>query len=108
LHFSGQVELYETSNKIEIYIQTKQLCAGWNGGYAIEGIENASGTDAEIVLGRNFPSQWIASNDAVRFSPLCQCAVGINELIIQPAKIYPTPATSTLTLETNSTNHLST
>lgn len=68
------IVMYETTNAIDIYIQEKdQPCddAGlgyWNGGLAIEGIQNASGTVAYSVPGRN-ATQWAASNDAWRFTP---------------------------------------
>lgn len=63
-----QIALYETTNVIEIYIQNKTICAGWNNGRAIEGIQNANGTVAYVVPGRN-ATQWTAQNDAYRFTP---------------------------------------
>lgn len=62
--------LYETTNAIEVYIQNKPTCSGWNSGAAIEGIVNAGGTLAYNVPGRgsNTPT-WTASNDAWRFTP---------------------------------------
>ncbi len=64
-----QIVLYETSNMIETYIENKPLCASWNGGAAIHGIQNIDGTQAAWVAGRNFPAQWSATNDAWRFVP---------------------------------------
>lgn len=64
-----QIALYETTNIIEIYIQNKPTCASWNAGAAIEGIQNATGTQAVVVPGRNFPGTWTVSNDAYRFVP---------------------------------------
>jgi gliding motility-associated-like protein len=66
---SQQIVLYETTNIIEINIRNKDLCTGWNSGYAIEGIQNATGTQAVTVPGRNFPSLWTATNDSWRFTP---------------------------------------
>lgn len=63
-----QIVLYETTNAIEIYIQQKRACSGWNDGLAIEGIQNAAGTVAYTVPGRNV-SVWNATNDAYRFTP---------------------------------------
>jgi large repetitive protein len=63
----GQVVLYETTNVIDIYIQSKGVCTGWNGGRAIEGIQK-DGTLGYAVPGRN-NSVWSATNDAWRFSP---------------------------------------
>jgi gliding motility-associated-like protein len=64
-----QIAIFETTNIIETYIQSKTLCTSWNGGAAIHGIQNANGTQATVVPGRNFPSQWTANNDAWRFTP---------------------------------------
>ena len=69
LQFSMQVQLYENTNIIETHITNKPICATWNGGAAIHGLENANGTQSVIVPGRNFPTQWAAANDAVRFTP---------------------------------------
>lgn len=63
-----QIALYETTNAIEIYIKDKQSCSGWNGGLAIEGIQNAAGTVGYAVPGRN-NTVWDAYNDAYRFTP---------------------------------------
>lgn len=69
LFFSMQVVMYEGTNIIDTYITNKPLCTTWNGGAAIHGLENIDGTQAVIVPGRNFPQQWTATNDAVRFTP---------------------------------------
>lgn len=69
LNFTMQVVLYQGSNIIDTYISEKPLCTTWNGGAAIHGLENATGTQSVIVPGRNFPTQWTATNDAVRFTP---------------------------------------
>lgn len=63
-----QIVLYETTNVIDMYIQNKGVCSGWNGGLAIQGIQNANGTVAFTVPGRN-ATVWTASNDAWRFTP---------------------------------------
>jgi gliding motility-associated-like protein len=64
-----QTVLYETTNIIDVYILNKPTCVGWNGGAAIEGIQNATGTQAVVVPGRNFPTNWTVANDAYRFMP---------------------------------------
>lgn len=71
--FSNQIVLYETLNIIDINIADKQLCATWNDGAAIQGIENADGTEAYIVHGRNYPDQWTSNGDSYRFIPQCYC-----------------------------------
>ncbi|MBS1596376.1 MAG: hypothetical protein JST90_18840, partial [Bacteroidetes bacterium] len=69
---TSQIALYETTNAIEIYIGNKQSCPsslfGWNDGLAIEGIQNATGTVAYSVAGRN-NTVWNTTNDAYRFTP---------------------------------------
>ncbi len=66
---SQQLVIYETTNIIEIHLTDKPLCVAWNGGNSIEGVQNSSGTMAEWVPGRNFPSQWSAASDGYRFEP---------------------------------------
>ena len=51
------------------------MCAAWNGGAAIHGLQNANGTIAHVVTDptlaapRNFPLQWTCTNDAWEFVP---------------------------------------
>lgn len=73
LVFSQQVILYETTNIIECHILNKPLCATWNGGAAIHGLQ-LSGSTGHIVASRNFPIQWTASLDGYRFEPQGACA----------------------------------
>ncbi len=68
LRATQQIVLYETTNVIDMYIQQKQICTDWNNGYATQGIQNANGTVAYVVAGRN-ASTWTANNDAHRFTP---------------------------------------
>jgi hypothetical protein len=58
-----QIILYETTNNIEIHSTS---IAGISPG--TQGIENAAGTNAVTVAGRN-STTWTATNDAFRFSP---------------------------------------
>ncbi len=61
---------YEFSNVIEIYIQDKPVCPGWNSGNAALGIQNNDGTIAYVPPGRNTSdSPWTATNEAWRFAP---------------------------------------
>jgi len=64
-----QIILYETTNIAEVHITHKTICAGWNGGYAICGVQNAAGTLATVAPGRDFPSVWTGTNEAWRFTP---------------------------------------
>ena len=65
-----QILMYETSNVAEVHIAHKDICAAWNGGYAIVGVQNAAGSAATAAPGRNFPSVWSATNEAWRFTPV--------------------------------------
>lgn len=60
--------LYETSNVIEFYLKDKPLCATWNGGRGILGIQNSTGTQACAIPGLN-STQWTATNKAYRIYP---------------------------------------
>ncbi len=68
IYATSMIVLYENTNVIEIYIQQKNVCSAWNGGLAIEGIQDATGANAAVVPGRN-NTQWTATNDAWRFTP---------------------------------------
>ena len=65
---SSQVVLYETTNIIDINIKMKASCPSWNGGLAIEGIQDETCTKAYTVPGRN-NTVWNVKNDAYRFTP---------------------------------------
>lgn len=69
LTFTGQIILRETTNLIDIYIGHKVLCPTWNDGNAIEGLHNEDGTVAIVVPGRNYPVQWEAYDEGIRFTP---------------------------------------
>jgi uncharacterized repeat protein (TIGR01451 family) len=77
LHFSNQVVLYESLNIIDINIAERQLCETWNNGMGVQGIQNADGTEAYIVPGRNFPELWTSIGDSYRFIPQCYCEAPI-------------------------------
>lgn len=67
--FCSTLILNEGSNVIEMYIDNKPLCTTWNGGVAIQGTHNNNGTIADVVPGRNFPTQWSVTQDAYTFTP---------------------------------------
>ncbi len=60
--------LYETTNVIEVYVQSRVPCIGWNSGNGVIGIQNAGGTIGYTPPGRN-TGAWTASNEAWRFTP---------------------------------------
>ena len=66
---TDQIKLFESTNVIEVHIGTKVSCTNWNSGYGIEGIQDASGTNATVVPGRNYPASWTANNEARQFCP---------------------------------------
>ena len=66
--FTGGVVLNETSNTVEMYIASKLSCAAWNNGLAVQGLQNAAGTIAHIVPGRN-NTAWTAILDGQLFTP---------------------------------------
>jgi hypothetical protein len=67
--------LYEGSDKIEMFLQNKPLCAAWNGGNAVQGLVNINSTNFDIVNDpillqpRNSPLQWTAVNEGWEFLP---------------------------------------
>jgi len=63
-----QIVLYETTNVIEVYVQSAPLCATWNSGNKLIGIQNATGTMGFTPPGRN-TGPWSATNEAWRFTP---------------------------------------
>lgn len=66
---SFQIVLYESTNEIEVHIANAPNCPTWNGGAAIEGIQNATGTVAYPVAGRNYPTQWTAYHSSHKWTP---------------------------------------
>ncbi|GAA4465022.1 hypothetical protein GCM10023093_16500 [Nemorincola caseinilytica] len=66
---STQIILYETTNIVEVHVATKPVCAGWNSGRAIIGVQNATGTAATVAPGRDFPAVYTCTNEAWRFTP---------------------------------------
>jgi gliding motility-associated-like protein len=95
LNATQQVVLYETTNIIETYIASKQTCGSWNSGAAIHGLQNATGTAAVVIPGRNFPTQWNAVNDAWRFVP----AGAPNYTVQWFQQGNPTPISTTNTVQ---------
>ncbi|MFN3968426.1 fibronectin type III domain-containing protein [Flavobacterium sp.] len=68
--YTGMIVLYENTNIIEVYIEEKNVCATWNSGNAIVGIQNATGTQAVVAPNRNgLDTNWTTTNEAWRFTP---------------------------------------
>ncbi|MBC8882651.1 SprB repeat-containing protein [Flavobacterium piscinae] len=66
-----QMVLYEVSNIIEVYIESRTPCNTWNNpaGGGVVGIMNQAGTLGYVPPGRNTNTQWSAFNEAWRFTP---------------------------------------
>jgi gliding motility-associated-like protein len=72
LRSTHMMVLYETTNTIDVYVERKDLCPSWNGGRAIIGIQNPTGTAGVVAPGRNSNPTWSVSSsspEAWRFSP---------------------------------------
>jgi len=67
--FTGMMVINETTNYIETYTENKDICMSWNGGAAIHGIQNSTGTLGYTVPGRNYPTNYTDILDAWRFTP---------------------------------------
>jgi hypothetical protein len=102
-YFTGQVELYETSNIIETYILHKETCnsGNWNARRAVHALTDTSGTIVDIVPGRDASVLWAVDSDGVRFTPVCQCApLSVSDGSAYLIKVYPNPTSSYVILET--------
>ena len=67
---TSQCIMYETSNIVEVHITNKTICAAWNGGHAICGVQNATGTFSTAAPGRDWEPNWSVSDEAWRFTPI--------------------------------------
>ncbi len=63
-----QIILYETTNTIDVLVNKRTACTGWNGGRGVIGLMNQAGTLASVPPGRN-TGTWSAFNEAWRFTP---------------------------------------
>lgn len=75
INFNGQIMLYETTNNIEVHLTDKVLCAAWNGGDAILGLHDYTGTIAVTNAAHNYPTDWAENNTAYRFTSNCAACV---------------------------------
>jgi gliding motility-associated-like protein len=71
LHTTQRIILYETSNVIDVQIDEKPTCTGWNNGNAVVGIQNEQGTVAYVPSGRNTGSWTVPAStpELWRFIP---------------------------------------
>uniref|UniRef100_UPI0037BEB1B3 hypothetical protein n=1 Tax=Flavobacterium sp. TaxID=239 RepID=UPI0037BEB1B3 len=104
---TSQIVLYEVSNIIEVYVQRRTACTGWNGGKGTIGIINSTGLQAVAAPGRNavpFSTDPTPNNstntdnvsEAWRFTP-----TGPN--VLQTINWYQGPASPANLIGTGST-----
>lgn len=84
--YSGQIMLFETTENIEIHLGEKTVCSTFNGGYAIMGITDYTGTTAVIPGGYNHPTQWTVptgSPEGHRFTNNCAVCIPLPVELIE-------------------------
>ncbi|WP_165917197.1 gliding motility-associated C-terminal domain-containing protein [Flaviaesturariibacter aridisoli] len=66
-----QIVLYETTNIVEVFVYSREICSGWNGGRAMIGLQNQNKTRGVMAPGRKASSPlWGGTlNEAWRFIP---------------------------------------
>ncbi|QYJ68987.1 choice-of-anchor J domain-containing protein [Flavobacterium litorale] len=63
-----QIVIYEISNIIDVYVESRTPCTGWQNGAGVIGIQNADGTEGITPPDRN-TGDWTATEEAWRFTP---------------------------------------
>jgi hypothetical protein len=61
--------LYETTNVIDVYVESKPTCSSWNSGNAVIGIQNPAGTAGVTPPSRNTGAWSVNTPEAWRFLP---------------------------------------
>ncbi len=97
---SSVVVLHETTNLVDVYIGHHSYCPGWNGGYGIVGIQNATGTAATVAPGRDYPVTWDGKYEAYRFTPVLGGVSYTVDTIPYDSVPYPASLTSFCWYET--------
>jgi len=64
-----QIILYESTGIAEVHIGHHTFCTSWNGGYAICGVKDPTGTIATTAPGRDYPANWAVTDEAWRYTP---------------------------------------
>jgi gliding motility-associated-like protein len=65
---TSQIAIHEGTNYIDIIVNNRQCCTGWNSGSGVIGTQNAAGTLATVAPGRN-SSCWSTTNEAWQIRP---------------------------------------
>jgi gliding motility-associated-like protein len=69
LRSTHMMVLYETTNIIQVFVNNKQTCNGWNSGNTVIGIQNPAGTVGYTPPGRNTGNWTVTSPEAWQFTP---------------------------------------
>jgi len=73
--YYNSIMLFEGSNEIINTIGQYEVCNSWNGGAAVQGVVNSTGTSSVITddpitgVSRNFPNTWNSDGDVVKYTP---------------------------------------
>ena len=74
MHTTSQVQLYETSYKIEVNYDSIAYCATWSeGGQGVIGLLDSTGYAAVVPTGRNHTPNWSAKKQSWLFTPGACC-----------------------------------
>ena len=65
---TSQIVIHETTNIVEVFVNKRTSCTGWNSGSGLIGVQNQAGSLATFPPGRN-TGTWSATNEAWRFLP---------------------------------------
>jgi gliding motility-associated-like protein len=60
--------MYETTNVVEVYLESRTAGCSWNDGNAVLGIQNQDASVGFVAPGRN-TGDWAATEEAWRFTP---------------------------------------
>jgi hypothetical protein len=84
-----QIILFEGTDVAEVHIGHKDTCTGWNTAAAIVGVQNIDGTAATVAPGRDFPTVWLANNEAWQFVPdASYSSYSVNSITFNPEPYY--------------------
>jgi hypothetical protein len=71
LHNTSEVQIFETTNIIQIQTDSIPICASWTpGGQGVMGLTDVSGFAAVVPPGRNH-TNWATGLEAWKFTPSC-------------------------------------
>ncbi len=89
---SSQIKLFETTNRIEIHVRNKQVCATFNNGQAILGLHNYDGTKYVFPVNATVHNatagipynNWTMTNTAYQFNTTCGLTPGSCQNLVVP------------------------